>query len=131
MLLLLLSAVGFVLLIACVNIANLLLARGSIRRRELAIRSALGAGRWRVVRQLLAESVVLSLIGSAAGLLVASWTTKFIASGLPDYLSQANSRVALLHIDTTALGFTLALSFLTSSASSRRSSFQKSISMKP
>jgi putative ABC transport system permease protein len=114
MLLLLLSAVGFVLLIACVNIANLLLARGSVRRRELAIRSALGAGRWRVVRQLLAESLVLSLVGSSAGLLVASWTTKFIASGLPDYLSQADSRVALLHIDTTALGFTLALSLLTS-----------------
>jgi putative ABC transport system permease protein len=114
MLLLLLGAVGFVLLIACVNIANLLLARGSVRRRELAIRSALGAGRWRVVRQLLAESVVLSLVGSAAGLLVASWTTRFIASGLPDYLIQANSRVALLHIDTAALGFTLALSCLTS-----------------
>ena len=114
MLMLLLGAVGFVLLIACVNIANLLLARGSIRRRELAIRSALGAGRGRVVRQLLAESLVLSLVGSAAGLLVASWTTRFIASGLPEYLIQANSRVALLHIDTAALGFTLALSLLTS-----------------
>jgi putative ABC transport system permease protein len=114
MLLLLLSAVGFVLLIACVNIANLLLARGSVRRRELAIRSALGAGRWRVVRQLLAESLVLSLVGSAAGLLVASWTIRFITSGLPEYLIQANSRVASLHIDTAALGFTLALSFLTS-----------------
>src|ERR1041384_6468758 len=114
MLLLLLSAVGFVLLIACVNMANLLLARGSVRRRELAIRSALGAGRWRIVRQLLAESMVLSLVGSAAGLLVASWTVKFIASGLPDYLNQANSRVAFLHIDTTALAFTLVLSLFTS-----------------
>jgi putative ABC transport system permease protein len=114
MLLLLLGAVGFVLLIACVNIANLLLARGSVRRRELAIRSALGAGRWRVVRQLLAESLVLAFVGGAAGLLVSNWTIEFIASGLPDYLSNANSRVAMLHTDTTALGFTFALSLFTS-----------------
>ena len=114
MLLLLLGAVGFVLLIACVNIANLLLARGSARRRELAIRSALGAGRWRVVRQLLAESALLALIGGGGGLLLASWVIQFLAGGLPEYLADANSRVASLQLDTTALGFTLALSLLTS-----------------
>jgi putative ABC transport system permease protein len=114
MLLLLLGAVGFVLLIACVNIANLLLARGSARRRELAIRSALGAGRWRVVRQLLAESALLALIGGGGGLLLASWVIQFLAGGLPEYLADANSRVASLQLDTTALCFTLALSLLTS-----------------
>jgi putative ABC transport system permease protein len=114
MLLLLLGAVGFVLLIACVNIANLLLARGSARRRELAIRTALGAGRWRVVRQLLAESLVLALCGGAAGLLVANWSIEFIAGGLPQYLSNANARVATLHIDATALAFAMALALLTS-----------------
>jgi putative ABC transport system permease protein len=114
LLLLLLGAVGFVLLIACVNIANLLLARGSARRRELAIRSALGAGRWRVARQLLAESLVLALCGGAAGLLIANWTIEFVAGGLPDYLSAANARVATLHIDSTALAFAMALALLTS-----------------
>jgi len=114
MLLLLVAAVGFVLLIACVNIANLLLARGSIRRKELAIRSALGAGRLRVARQLLVESVMLALAGGALGLFLANWGVKFIASGLPEYLANANSRVAMLKIDTVALGFTFALSLLTS-----------------
>lgn len=114
LLLLLFAAVGFVLLIACANIANLLLARGNVRRRELAIRSALGAGRFRVVRQLLAESVLLAFVGGAAGLLLASWAIKFIVSGLPEYLIDANSRIATLKIDATALGFTLALSLLTS-----------------
>jgi len=113
MLLLLFAAVGFVLLIACVNIANLLLARGSVRKRELAIRSALGAGRLRVVRQLLVESSLLALIGGAGGLLLANWGVQFLVSGLPEYVTAANSRVAMLKIDATALGFTCALSLLT------------------
>src|SRR5262249_26559867 len=114
LLLLIGAAVGFVLLIACVNIANLSLARGSVRNRELAIRSALGARRTRVVRQLLVESAMLALAGAAVGLLLANWGVKFLAGGLPEYLANANSRVALLKLDTTALGFTVALSLLTS-----------------
>jgi putative ABC transport system permease protein len=114
MLLLLMTAVGFVLLIACANIANLLLARGNVRRRELAIRAALGAGRWRVVRQLLTENALLAFISGGIGLFLASWVVKFLASGLPEHLAGANSRVALLKIDTTALGFTFAISLLTS-----------------
>ena len=114
MLLLLMAAVGFVLLIACANLANLLLARGNVRRRELAIRSALGAGRFRVVRQLLVESALLAVVGGGIGLLLANWAIQFLASGLPEYLANANSRVALLKIDTTALSFTFALSLLTS-----------------
>ena len=113
-LLLLVVAVGFVLLIACANLANLLLARGNVRRRELAIRAAMGANRLRVVRQLLAESTMLAFVGGAAGLFLANFGIRFIASGLPEYLAEANSRVATLKIDATALGFTFALSLLTS-----------------
>ncbi len=114
MLLLLMVAVGFVLLIACVNIANLLLARGNVRRRELAVRTALGAGRWRVMRQLLTENLLLSLLSASIGLLLAKWATQFVASGLPEYLADANSRVALLTLDTTALVVTFTLGLITS-----------------
>src|SRR5262249_44215319 len=112
-LLLLFAAAGFVLLIACVNMANLTLARGTVRSRELAIRSALGAGRFRVVRQLLIESLLIATAGGAVALLLANWVIQFLAAGLPEYLTNANSRVALLKLDTTALAFTLVLSLVT------------------
>ena len=113
MLFLLLSAVGFVLLIACVNMANLTLARGIVRRRELAVRTALGAGRLRIVRQLLIESALLALAGGAVGLLLANWAIRFLTAGLPEYISDANAHVGLLKLDGTALAFTVGLSLLT------------------
>jgi putative ABC transport system permease protein len=108
-LLVLLGAVGLVLLIACVNVANLLLARGTSRRRELAIRAAVGAGRGQLIRQLLTESLVLSMGGAFAGLLLAAWLLRFLLALIPGTLP----READIALDRTVLLFTLGLAVVT------------------
>ena len=105
---LLLGAVGCVLLIACANVANLQLARASARQRELAIRAALGAGRGRLMRQMLTESALLGLLGGAAGCLLALWALDGIVALSPENVP----RVSEARIDFTALGFAFAVAFL-------------------
>jgi putative ABC transport system permease protein len=106
-----LGAVAFVLLIACLNVANLLLARASDRAREIAVRTALGAGRLRMVRQLLTESLLLSAAGGAAGLLLGAWGARALVTLFPEH--DPVPRLEQAHLDSAVLLFTLAVTVIT------------------
>ncbi|HLJ47157.1 MAG TPA: ABC transporter permease [Bryobacteraceae bacterium] len=108
-LLILMAAVGFVLLIACANIANLLLVRASAREKEISIRTALGAGRWRTVRQLLTESLLLALVGSGAGLALGAWglfAIRGMSAGILPHVGK-------IELDAAVLWFTFAIALFT------------------
>ena len=107
--LMLLGAVAIVLLIACANVANLLLARASTREREVAVRAALGAGRWRLIRQLMIESLVLSVVGTAMAVMLASWTVQVLRSAMPEGVP----RVATIALDLRVLAAAACLSLVT------------------
>ena len=107
--LMLLGAVGIVLLIACANVANLLLARATAREREVGIRAALGAGRWRLIRQLLVESLVLSITGTLLGTVLAWWAVRVLRTSMPDGVP----RVTAIAIDMRVLAAAAALAIVT------------------
>jgi putative ABC transport system permease protein len=107
-LLVLMGAVAFVLLIACLNVSNLLLMRASGRRREMTVRAALGAGRWRLLHQLAAESLLLSVTGGVLGFLLASWGVPALIGMLPAEFPLP--RMSEIAVDRSVLGFTLAIS---------------------
>lgn len=109
LLLVLMGAVGFVLLIACANAANLLLARATARTREIAVRSALGAGRYRLIRQMLTESLLISLVGAVIGVVIAEVGVRTLVALLPPDFPRAHA----IHVDATVFGFTFAIALIT------------------
>ncbi|HZI61649.1 MAG TPA: ABC transporter permease [Pyrinomonadaceae bacterium] len=107
------GAVGLVMLLASVNVANLMLARTVGRQREMAVRAAVGARRWQLMRQLLGESIILGIIGGALGLLLAFWFTSAIASIVPEGFASSIHDLKAIALDWRVFGFTLGLSLLT------------------
>jgi putative ABC transport system permease protein len=107
------GAVGLVMLLACVNVASLMVSRTLARQRELAVRAAVGARRWQLIRQLLTESVLISLIGGGLGLLIAVWGTRAIASLVPRGFTTSVYDLDNIRLDWQVFAFTLGLSFLT------------------
>lgn len=116
-LVMLMGAAGFILLITCANLANLLLSRATARSREMGIRTALGASRWRLLRQLVSESFVLATVGGGLGLALAVWTTDLLLAIFPNNIANLNiPKVEAIPIDARVLAFTSAVSILTAFA---------------
>lgn len=107
------GAVGLVMLLACVNVASLMISRTFARQREIAVRAAIGARRWQLIRQLLTESVVIGLIGGALGLLIAVWGTRAISTLVPQDLTTSFYDLSNIRLDWRVFAFTLGLSVLT------------------
>ena len=112
-LMMLMGAAIFVLLLACANVANLQLARASGRQKEIALRAALGASRWQVGRQLLVESVLLALLGSAAALVLSAWGINLLRRSLPPFIVEHIAGLKHLQLDFRVFVFTLLLAVVT------------------